>query len=458
MNTDDSTLLQASDPPPPPPLKDVPFFMHIPFFSIAKVIVGILLVGLLSYAIFRYVIPRFKDTSKQVTLVYWGLWEDERVMKGVLSEFEKENPSISVSYVKQDSKQYRERLVTRIQNGTSPDVFRFHNTWLPMLSKILIPFPKDIVENSEFEKQYYPSIVQDLRKNGAIYGIPVGIDTLSLFVNKELLNAAGEKLPVTWDDFLKTAAHLTVKDQAGKIKTSGAAMGTFDNITHSPDIISLLFAQNGVDLKNFSSTSQNASDSLSFYTSFAKQPDNTWDETLDPSILAFAKGNVAMYFGYSWDIFIIKGLNKDLSFQITDAPHLPNREITVTSYWADGVSVKSLHQKEALLLMKFLLKKDTAIKLYTEASKVRLFGFPYAHVALGESLRNNVLVYPFVKQAKTAVSSFFVGETRDEGLNAQMNAYLGNAVRSILGNTSPQSAVETLSSGVSQVLNQYSIK
>lgn len=36
-----------------------------------------------------------------------------------------------------------------------------------------------------------------------------------------------------------------------------------------------------------------------------------------------------------------------------------------------------------------------------------------------------------------------------------MNTYLGNAIKSILENTSPETAVETLAKGVDQVIKQY---
>ena len=250
---------------------------------------------------------------------------------------------------------------------------------------------------------------------------------------------------------------MTVIDENGKIKTAGAALGTFDNINHAPDIMSLLFAQNGADIKNLSSTSKSAADALTFYTSFSTGDQKIWDDTLDQSILSFAKGNLAMYFGYSWDYFIIKAINPDLSFQIHSVPHLPGRNMTIASYWASGVSSKSKHQKEALLFLGFLAKKETAEKLFAEESKTRLFGEPYARIDLLEKLKDNTVVYPFVLQAKDATSSFFAGDTYDNALNSQMNKYLGDAVRSVNSDnaSSPETAVSTLSQGVSQVLKQY---
>lgn len=448
-------------PPPPPQVPgslplDAPEPRRFPFGRILKILAALVVVGILFLVVTLFVLPRFqKSTTSEATLTYWGLWENEGAIKTLISEFERENPSIKVQYEKQDIKQYRERLNTRIQNNTGPDIFRYHNTWLPMMKNSLAPLSTEVFKKEEFEKNYYPVVKQDIVKNGALYGVPLGIDVLALYINKDIFSAAGLDVPTTWDSFANTARKLTVKDEQGKIKTAGAALGTFDNINHAPDLVSLLLVQNGADLEDMQSTTQNASDALSFYTSFSNDESKVWDETLDPSLLMFIKGNLAMYFGYSWDVFSIKASNPNLPFEVYAVPHLPNRNMTIASYWVEGVSSKSKHQKEAMIFMKFLAKKETQQKLYTETSKTRLFGEPYARVDLAESLSGNPLVYPFVSQAKEAMSSFFAADTYDNGLNSQMNAYLGNAVRSILNGDSSQTAVETLSAGVAQVLQQY---
>jgi len=74
------------------------------------------------------------------------------------------------------------------------------------------------------------------------------------------------------------------------------------------------------------------------------------------------------------------------------------------------------------------------------------------------SLKNDPLLFPFLLQAKNAKSSLFAGETFDTGIDAQLNGYLGNAVRGVLADTSPQSAVDGLNQGMAQVFGQYAAK
>lgn len=441
--------------PPPPRTSRFAFFNKKMLFALS----GILLLVVIGFIGSRVVGSFFnKGEQEQVTLTYWGLWEDTPVMEAVLADFEKEHPNIKVDYSKKDIKQYRQSLVTQINNGNGPDVFRYHNSWTPTIQNLLLPLSQDVITPEEFQSVYFPVVQKDLVKQGAIYGIPLGMDTIALFVNTEIFEAAGAPVPTTWNDFVSVAKELTVKDSEGEIRTAGAALGTYDNITHAPDIISVLLVQNGTDFSQFSKTLPNTQQALQFYTSFAQGEDSVWNETLDPSRIAFAKGNLAMYFGYSWDIFLIQELNPQLSFTTHQVPALPGRSMSIASYWVEGVSSQSKHQEEAMLLMKYLAKPETAQKLYQESAKVRLFGEPYARRDLAETLTSNPMVYPFVSQAETAVSSYFVSDTYDEGLNNPLNAYLGNAVRAMSGNTSAETAIETLSEGVSQVLSRYGQK
>lgn len=441
----------------PPPEENKKSFLNK--FLLLRILFGGL--GVIVFiVIILFVVQFFSNFSNsstnsgKVTLTYWGLWEDANTMQSVISQFESSHPNISINYVKEDPKDYSERVLTRIQDGNGPDIFTYHSSWLPMVQAALVPLSTSVVSKDALEKDYYPVVKNDLVKNGALYGVPLGIDTLSLFVNNSMLKSAKLSVPTTWDNFITVARALTVKDAEGKIKVAGAALGTFDNITHAPDILATLFMQNGVDVTTMKPSS-NAADALSFYTSFATGDSNVWDNTLDPSQLAFARGNLAMYFGYSWDIFLIKASNPSLDFSIFPIPHLPGRNTTAASYWVEGISSKSTHQKEALEFMQYLAQKNTLAVLYSEEAKTRLFGEPYPQVTLGNTLKENPLVYPFVEQANDAKSTFFSGETDDTGLNGQMNAYLGNAVRGALGNTSPQSAIDTLTQGVVQIEKQY---
>lgn len=425
------------------------------FFKILKILLGVAILMGIALFVYNTILPKFFPAKiHQAKLVYWGLQEEASIIAPIIADFEKEHPNIKVEYVKQDIEQYVDKVTTRSNNGNGPDVFRFHNTWTSQLLDLLSPLPNSVISKEDFAKNYYAVVGTDMARNGAIYGLPLQMDTLNLYVNRDLLQAAGLKAPTTWIEFGNAARQLTVKDENNSIKTAGAAMGTSGNITHAPDIISMLFVQNGVNLKDMSSNLQATGDALNYYSSFALPTGNVWDESFDQSIKVFASGSLAMYFGYSWDFFTIKSINPNLLFDVYPVPSLPGQNITIASYWAEGISSKTKFQKEAILFVEYLTRKETAQKLFAEESKKRNFGEPYARVDLAESLSNSI-AYPFVKAASSAVSSFFVDGTGNNGLNSKMNSYLNAAVDSVSKGASPESAAETLSAGVTQTLRQY---
>ncbi len=426
-------------------------------------IAGVLfLILTILFVVLAVISPQFgKSKNKNVELSYWGLQENNDVIQVVISDFENENPTIKVSYAKQDPKDYREKLTTRIENGNGPDVFQFHNTWYPMLSGVLLPMPSETIGRKEFADNFYNVAQEDLIKNGAIYGIPLEVDTLAMYVNTNLFDEASKELsetitvPTTWQEFIDVSAKLTKRDESGKIIIAGAGIGAFENVAHAPDIISLLFAQNGVNLNNIDEPDTKVSDALRFYTNFSLVENNVWDQTLDPSLIAFSQGKLAIFFGYYWDYFTIKTSNPNLSFKIAPVPQLLNdNKVNIASYFAEGASLKSKNQKEALLFMKFLAKKETQEKLYAAQLKARPLGKPYGNKNLAEKLKDTDN-FVFVDQAKTAVSSPFVDGTQDNGLNDQLNEHLKGTVNDVLSGSSVESGAKTFFEGYSQVLGQY---
>lgn len=450
---------QPATPPPPPPLTSQPASRPPILGIVGKLFIGIIVIVLIAFLgtnIFSFI--KGRQAPKTVTLTYWGLWEDKNIMATVISDFEREHPDIKVDYQKRDIKQYRESLKARLASGQGPDIFRFHNSWLPMFNADLLPLPKNVLGENP-EKDFYPVVSNDLKIGGAYFGIPLEIDTLSLFINTSLLKQANVDDPKTWNDIQTIAPLLTVKDSNDKIKTAGVALGTYDNISHASDIIALMFAQNGVNMHDIKKTSLNAQDALLFYTSFTKGKNQIWDSSLDSSLLAFSKGSLAMFFGYSWDIFTIRALAPDLTFKVLPVPQLsPDSKVTLASYWVEGVSKKSKNQKAAFEFLAFLTKKETLQKLYSETSKSRLFGEPYARVDLADSLKDNPYLWVVISQAKNATSTYFASDTYDNGLNSELNQYLGDAVRALVGNTSADTAVKSLIKGVEQVFTKYGVR
>jgi len=424
-----------------------------PFKTILLIILVLLVLGGIGWAVFRFLLPGVQQ-SKEVSLTYWGLWEPESVMREVLTDWEKDHPNIKISYSRQSHQEYRERLQSALARGQGPDIFRFHNTWLPMFKNELEPVPATVMDAATYDRSFYPVASSSLRSGVNYLGIPLGVDTLALFYNEDIFTAAGVNPPETWDELRQLASQLTLRSESGKIQRAGVALGTTGNIWHWSDILGLMMLQNGADLAN--PVGSLAEDTLTFYTLFS-QTDRVWDETLPASMLAFATGKTAMFFGFSWDVFEIKNVNPDLNFKIVPVPQLPGTDISWASFWVEGVSQKSENKEAAWEFLKFLSSQPVMEKLYQAESKLRLFGEPYSRVEMAGALQADPLVAPFVSQAAKAQTGYLCSRTFDNGLNDRMIKYFEDAVNAVNNGKMPKEALAAAANGVAQVLSQYGL-
>ncbi|MBI4990528.1 extracellular solute-binding protein [Candidatus Gottesmanbacteria bacterium] len=396
-------------PPPPPYVED----SRKKYIFIALAIITVIILIFLAARLF---LKKPAKPPENVTLTYWGLWEDKDLIQPIFDDYKRLHPNVTVNYVKQDPKQYRERVAAAIERGEGPDIYRFHNTWIPMIYQYLAPMPKNVYSDAEYEKIFYPTAVAELKVGGNYYGIPLEIDG---------------------------------------------------------DILGLMMLQNGTKLSQslFSCTDKTvttcALEALSFYRKFAEAPNNTWDETLENSIVAFAGGKVGMILAPSWEVYTIKAIpgGDKINFKTAKIPQLPCdkepcRTVNWATYWVEGVSNRTKNASYAWDLLKYLSQNDTMQKLYSQQVKYRkLFGEPYSRVDLGKSLSDNPYLAPLISSAPTMKSFYFASRTNDgdTGIDSSLIKYLKDAVNSLATGVSPETALKTVDNGLKQVFGRFNI-
>ena len=398
----------------------------------------------------------------EVTLTYWGLWESPDVINPLITsfidEYKKENPrvNLTINYEKRSFgtlEQYKETLLTRLQQGTGPDIFRLHNSWVGNFSTEIAPLPADVLSEQDYALRFYPAALAAAKVGTELYTIPLEYDGLVLFYNKALLKgvAVPEKIK-TWEDFRREAVRLTTwknnDANKGAILKSGAAFGTANNISHSADILSLLLAQSGVDSLTELNT-QAAADALTFYTNFSKV-DRVWDETLPFSINAFANGQVAMLIAPSWRALDIAALNPELEFASSSVPQLPAAAeggVHWGTFWMEGVSADTERADIAWKFLEFMTREDQQRTIYAAEAQTRPFGEPYALRSLAESLAEHEILGPLLKSAPLAVSS----KTADLSGNQSYVNVLKKAISDALGQVKAVDALKTAQTTIDQL-------
>lgn len=423
-----------------------------------RIIIVVLVLSIIAGFLFWRFGPNislFKSKPKgPITLTYWGLWEDDSLIKPVISEYQAQNPQVIINYVKQSSINYRTRVQTQIREGVGPDVFRIHNSWLPMFENDLAAAPEDIFTLTDYKATFYPVAQESFVKNNQILAAPMEIDGLALFYNEEMLNGVGGKIPKNWQEFIDVASKMTVKDSSG-IKTAGASLGTTGNVDHWSDIIGLLLLQQpGVDLNNVATSA--VSEVLKFYTGFVVDPKRkTWDTNLPPSTQMFAQGRLGFYLAPSWRAHELRLANPNLKFKVVPTPQLSSRQVSYASFWAEAVSKTSKNPTEAWKFVKFLTSAQAEKSAYQQAAQVRLFGEPYSLVSLASELTSDPIVGAFVTQGPIYKGWYLSSNTFDNGINDEMIKYFEDGINATLQGQDPQVALQTVDKGVKQVLDKY---
>ncbi len=389
-----------------------------------------------------------------ITLNYWRVWDGPDTFNAIIEKYDKIHPFIHINYKLVRYSEYEQKLLEAFASDRPPDIFSIHNTWtrryqnrgwiMPMPSKITMAYPtvkgkikKEIVSElktkispnlNDIKENFVDVIYDDIvikgknpktkKQETSIYGLPMAMDTLIMFVNRDLFNNAGiTKIPKYWDkEFQQTVRKLTKQDNKGQIIQAGAALGGGRNIERSSDILAVLMMQNGTEMMNlnntivtFDKTPKDFSfeskipgeDALRFYTDFANPAKEvyTWNSTMDNSLDLFIRGKVAIMFGYSYLIQQVKAGNPKMNLVIARLPQIEgNDPVNFANYWVETVAAKSRHTDEAWDFVLFATEAEQATSYLEKTKKLtairRLVDFQKQDLEIG----------PYAEQVLTAKS------------------------------------------------------
>jgi len=363
------------------------------------------------------------NPSYLVDLEIWGPLDDSKVYNEIIIKYKKINPHVGdIKYKKFSQATYKQELLDALASGQGPDIFLINNTWLPSFENKLYPAPTPFVSPQDIKNSFPDVVSSDFVSEGKAFAVPLAMDSLQLYYNKDIFNAAGITYPPkNWQEFQDDVKMLTSIDNEGKIVRAGAAIGTGRNISRSADLISLLMLQNGAQLPSKkgelakfdegTSSSANRTNfvkagemALDFYTQFAKISDSngdrnllyTWNSEQSNSVDVFASGAAAMMFNYSWQDATIKSRNPKLNYDVAPVPQAyQDRPATVADYWGYAVSLNKISGKssstqsaekpvsndvrahEAWEFLRFLtLKNNGKVTLYNALNTKSSMDFP----------------------------------------------------------------------------------
>lgn len=325
------------------------------FQTIVLVIFGVL--GVLAVLIFSGAIPIGKKSSQstaQGSVTLWGTFKRDQVIQ-IFEEFNRVNKTYIVNYIEKNPVTLETDLVEAIASGVGPDVVIISQEQILSLQNKLYHIAYQSFPERTYRDTYVTESGLYLLPDG-IVALPLTIDPMIMYYNKNLFEAAGiTQAPKTWDDVSDDVKLLTKKDERGNVIQSGIALGTFTNINNAKDILATLIMQTGnpiavFDGKTARSTlvdkpkvesAPSTSTALDFYNQFSNPLSNlySWTKSHPNSRDAFLGEKLAIYLGYASELPLISAKNPNLNFDIARFPQVKDSTSLVTFGNMYGVAI-----------------------------------------------------------------------------------------------------------------------
>lgn len=289
-------------------------------------------------------------------VVVWGTI-DQTTMDKLLTDLVQQDKSLGdVTYVEKKPATYQGELINAIAAGQGPDLVFLSQSSIGTLQDKISLIPYSAVSQSAFLSSYIDEGALFLTSQG-ILALPFSIDPMVMYWNRDTLTSAGEAQPPQyWNQLIELAPKLTSLQAGGTITRSAVGMGTWDNVTHAKAILSALMMQTGdfitgrsssggltatLGTRSEASSVVPAAEALRFYADFANPSKTTysWNRSLPASGVAFASGDVALYFGFASEYRAISERNPNLRFGVATLPQLEGASARITSGAIQGLAI-----------------------------------------------------------------------------------------------------------------------
>lgn len=157
--------------------------------------------------------------GEDVTITY-GFWDSaqEAAIRAQIDAFAAVFPSITVEPQIVPWADYWTKLQTGVAGGETFDVFWINSASLPVYASAGALLPIDTIVGGDGGvdlANFAAPLVEMYRWDGHQYGIPRDFDTIALFYNRDIFDAAGIAYPDdtwTWETFRTVAEQLTDPD------------------------------------------------------------------------------------------------------------------------------------------------------------------------------------------------------------------------------------------------------
>jgi multiple sugar transport system substrate-binding protein len=315
--------------------------------------------------------------SDGVTLEFSQWWEPELPageFRALMDEFEAQNPGITVELLSGPYSATRDQIIAGAATGTMADVVGLDGAWVnDFVRQGSLANLSELMSNAGFDDS---ELAAQIQLNNSTYMIPVVNFVYPVFVNLDLLEAAGvEGLPSTRSEFAAAAAELTNPDSNVYGWVLPLSMEQPNGIQN--DVMSWVWASGGSMMEDGQPNLVGNEDVISA-VEFIKElyeagliAPGAFSLREQDKVEEFTNGRVGMMISSLAHINLIRERNADLNFAISALPAADEydgpRGLPYAS-WGIGVAENSEHKEEAWKLIEFLMSAEVNSRLSSIAN------------------------------------------------------------------------------------------
>jgi len=306
--------------------------------------------------------PALADVTLRLSI--WGSTQVP-MLEEISARFTEQHPDISISIEPVPRSDYVTKLETSIVGGSGPDIF-----WNALPDRFLDLSRLGLIENlSEWMADdpidlspIAPRLLDAFTYDGSLYAIPKDFDTVGLWYNKGLFDAAGIAYPDdtwTWETLRETAIALTDLDNNvyGFVVNPGTRQGYYNFIAQNGGKVITDDHRSGFDMPETIEAIQFMHDLIHVD---GVSPTIQQTEEVNPQT-RFQAGQAAMIFDGSWRARAFDG--DPNMMENARVAVLPKGVVRASSSGTLGYSINagSAHKEEAWEFLKYLASPEVAL-------------------------------------------------------------------------------------------------
>lgn len=319
--------------------------------------------GFIVIALIIFSIGKTSSTEPILDVLVWGTMPKSEFTEMLKGSKLDQNETLKINYIQKEVEGFDNDLLEALVSGTAPDLFFLSSDSILKLQDRVYPISFKSYSERDFKNAFIEGAEIFLTEN-SILGLPVSIDPMVMYWNRDIFQSAGYvKPPQFWDEMYNLVPALSIKNNSSVIERSAVALGEYVNVSNAFEILSTLIMQSGNPIVEKNSAGFVSSvlterynfpvppteSALSFYTEFSNplRLFYSWNRSLPWSKNHFISGDLAIYFGPASELFEIRDKNPNLNFDVAYMPQAQEAEKNITYGKVEALALNKQSRKLA---------------------------------------------------------------------------------------------------------------